>query len=78
MKYFLSVESFISQFSRLAIAFKYYKVYWLNDPEIVCHKIKSLTMVVPHCFQDIGNELDRFNPHETSFILIKLISSLSS
>jgi hypothetical protein len=27
------VENFISQFIRLSTAFKYYKVYWLNDQE---------------------------------------------
>jgi hypothetical protein len=44
----------------------------------VCHETKSLTMVVSHCFQDIGNELDQFHLHETSLIPMKLVSSLFS
>jgi hypothetical protein len=45
-----SVDSFISQFSRLVTAFKFYKVYWSNDQEGVYHETKSLTMIVSHSF----------------------------
>jgi D-serine dehydratase len=63
-----SVDHFISQFPRLATTFKCYKVYWPNDQERIFHETKSLTMVASQSFQDIGNELDRFHPHETDFI----------
>jgi hypothetical protein len=75
MKQSFLIDSLILQFSILVTTFKCYKVYWLNDQERVYHKTKLLTMVFS---QYIVNELDKFHPHETSFILIKLISSLSS
>jgi hypothetical protein len=65
MKQPFLVDSFISQFFRLVTAFMCYKVYWPNDQEGVYHETKSLTMIVSHDFQDIGNELDKFHPHET-------------
>jgi hypothetical protein len=52
------VDNFISQFTRLNIVFKCYKVYLPNNKERVYHKIKSLTMIVSHSFQGIKNELE--------------------
>jgi hypothetical protein len=66
MKQYFSVDSFISHFPKLVTAFKCYKVYWPNDQDGVCYETKSLIMVVLHSFQDIGNKLDRFHPHEAS------------
>jgi hypothetical protein len=45
------VDSFISQLPILATAFKYYKFYWLNNQEKVCHE----------------NELDQFHSHNFIF-----------
>jgi hypothetical protein len=72
------VDIFISQFSRLVTAFKCYKVYWPIDQEGVCHEMKSLTIVVSHSFQDIGNEMDRFHSHGTSFIFLYKYNVMSS
>jgi hypothetical protein len=65
----MNETTFLSeQFLKLFTTFKCYKVYWLNDQEEVCHKIKSHTIKVLHSFYDIENELDRFHPHEIGFI----------
>jgi hypothetical protein len=44
------MDSFISRFSRLVIAFKCYKIYWTNEQEGVYHETKSLIIEVSHSF----------------------------